>query len=209
MERSAERDLEILRAIGEGTLLTQRALAQRLGIALGLTNLYLKRLAKKGYIKMAEFPRKPAARKRLRYLLTPKGIREKTRLTYEHMAYALNLYRRARQTLREELSRLPESGLKRVVLYGTDEAAELAYLTLKEAGIEPVAVFGAAAGGQFIGLPVRAVTDLVADECDAMVVATFDRPEPLLAELTRRGVPPDKILTLRRMERGRGEGPAT
>ena len=208
MERSAERDLEILRAIGEGTPLTQRALAERLGIALGLTNLYLKRLAKKGYIKIAEFPRKPAARKRLRYLLTSNGVREKTRLTYEHVAYALNLYRRARQTLREELSRLPERGLKRVVLYGTDEAAELAYLTLKEAGIEPVAVFGAAAGGRFIGLPVRAVADLAVDECDAVVVATFDRPEPHLAELTRLGVAADKILTLRRVERRRGEGPA-
>ena len=208
MERSAERDLELLRAIGEGTPLTQRALAERLGIALGLTNLYLKRLAKKGCIKIAEFPRKPAARKRLRYLLTPKGISEKTRLTYEHVAYALNLYRRTRETLREELSRLPESGLKRVALYGTDEAAELAYLTLKEAGIEPVAVFGAAAGGQFIGMPVRAVSDLVVDQWDAVIVATFDRPEPGVAELRRLGVAPDKILTLRRVERGRGDGSA-
>src|SRR5207245_2440668 len=83
-------------------------------------------------------PRTPAARKRPRYLLTARGISEKTRLTYEHIAYALNLYRRARQTLRGELSRLPESGMKRIALYGTDEAAELAYLTLKEAGIEPV-----------------------------------------------------------------------
>src|SRR5437867_7795747 len=118
MERSAERELEILRAIGEGAALTQRALAERLGVALGLTNLYLKRLARKGYIKIAEFPKKPAARKRLRYLLTPRGITEKTRLTYEHVAYALNLYRRTRQTLREFLAALGDRGMKRVALYG-------------------------------------------------------------------------------------------
>src|SRR5947208_15345237 len=134
------RELEILTAIEESTSLTQRALAARLGVALGLTNLYVKRLVLKGYVKTVGFPTRPAARKRLRYLLTPRGIAEKTRLTYEHIAYALNLYRRARQTLRGELSRLPESGMKRIALYGTDEAAELAYLTLKEAGIEPVAV---------------------------------------------------------------------
>ena len=46
MERHQERDLEILTAIGEGRPLTQRALAQRLGMALDLTNFYLKRLAK-------------------------------------------------------------------------------------------------------------------------------------------------------------------
>ena len=83
MERQHERDLEILTAIDEGEPLTQRALAQRLGVALGLANLYLKRLAVKGSIKIVEFPRKPAARKRLRYLLTPTGMAEKTRLTYE------------------------------------------------------------------------------------------------------------------------------
>src|SRR5947199_349764 len=188
MERSAERELEILRAIGEGAALTQRALAERLGVALGLTNLYLKRLAKKGYIKIAEFPKKPAARKRPRYVLTPTGLRETTRLTYEHVAYALNLYRRTRQTLREELHRFPESGLKRVALHGTDEAAELAYLTLKEAGLEPVAVFGTAPGGQFIGLPVRAVTELVPEDYDAVIVATFDRPGPQRPDLLRLGV---------------------
>src|ERR671934_3033819 len=106
MKPTRARDLELLTALGEGTPLTQRALAQRLGVALGLTNLYLKRLARKGYIKIVEFPQKPAARKRLRYLVTPKGLAEKARLTYEHMVYALNLYRRTRATLRESLGEL-------------------------------------------------------------------------------------------------------
>ncbi len=198
MERQRQRDLEILTVIGEERQLTQRALSERLGVALGLTNLYLKRLAKKGYIKIVEFPRKPAARKRLRYLLTPGGIAEKTRLTYEHAAYSLNLYRRARQTLREALNHLPENGMKRVALYGTGEAAELAYLTLKEFGLEPVGVFSREAGGHFLGFPVRAVTGLVGEEFDGVVLATFERPEQQVAELVRLGLPTDKILTLRR-----------
>src|SRR5438128_7650953 len=113
MKPHQARDLEILTAISEGKPLTQRALATRLGVALGLTNLYLKRLSRQGYLKIVEFPRKPATRKRLRYLLTPKGIAEKTRLTYEHMSYALNLYRRTRATLRATLAELPQSGAKR------------------------------------------------------------------------------------------------
>ena len=206
MERSDERDLEILNAIDEGAPLTQRALSQRLGIALGLTNLYLKRLAVKGYIKISQFPRKPAARKRLQYLLTPAGIREKTRLTYEHATYAIALYRRTRETLRKEFGRLPKNGATRVVLYGTDEAAELAYLTLKEGGVEPAAVFGARAGGEFIGMPVRDVADVAEGDWDAVVVATFERPESLVAKLTALGVPPEKILTLRPVERRVGDG---
>jgi DNA-binding MarR family transcriptional regulator len=198
VERNAERDLEILTAIGEGRPLSQRALAQRLGVALGLTNLLLKRLARKGSIKIVEFPKKAAARKRLRYLLTPKGLTEKTRLTYEHMSYSLNLYRRARQTLRESLSHLPAAGLKRVALYGAGEPAELAYLTLKEFGLEPVGVFGATGNGEFLGFRVRPITELADEEFDGLILATFDRPEALLAELTRLGLPSEKLLTLRR-----------
>jgi len=198
MERQVERDLEILTAIGEGRPLTQRDLAQRLGVALGLTNLYLKRLAKKGYIKIIDFPRRPAARKRLRYLLTPRGLAEKSQLTYEHMAYSLNLYRRARQTLREALEQLPQNGLKRVALYGPGEAAELAYLTLKELGLEPIGVFGPDPGGHFLGLPVRPVAELAHEECDRIVLATFERPGELAADLTALGLPVEKFVTLRR-----------
>ncbi len=208
MERDQERHLEILTAIGEGEPLTQRALAKRLDVALGLTNLYLKRLAKKGFIKIKEFPRKPAARKRLRYLLTPRGMAEKTRLTYDHMVYSLNLYRRARQTLRESLRLLPESGMKRVTLYGTGEAAELAYLTLREFGIEPIGIFAREAGGHFLGFSVQAITELAPEEFDSLILATFEHPEPYVAELVGLGLPREKILTLRRVaspeERARG-----
>jgi DNA-binding MarR family transcriptional regulator len=198
MKPSQARDLEILTAVDEGGTLTQRALAQRLGVALGLTNLYLKRLSRKGYLKIVEFPRKPATRKRLRYLLTPKGIAEKTRLTYEHMSYALNLYRRTRETLRTTLATLAPAGAKRIALYGTGDAAELAYLTLREFGLEPVAVFAPTAGGEFLGYRVRAVAELLDEELDTVIVATFERPEPAVAELVELGVPAAKLVTLRR-----------
>jgi DNA-binding MarR family transcriptional regulator len=198
MERKGERDLEILTAIEEGLPLTQRALAERLGVALGLCNLYLKRLARKGYIKIVEFPRKPAARKRLRYLLTPRGISEKTRLTYEHMAYSLSLYRRARRTLRQALGGLADRGAKRVMLCGAGEAAEVAYLTLRELGFEPVGVFAHDSVGQpFLGYTVHALAELATEDFDAVVVATFDRPEPILAQLGQLGVAPSRIVTLR------------
>lgn len=199
MERHQERDLEILTAVGEGRPLTQRALAQRLGVALGLTNLYLKRLATKGFIKIAEFPRKPAARKRLRYLLTPKGIAEKSRLTYEHVRYSLNLYRRARHTLRESLRQLPENGIKRIALYGTGEAAELAYLTLKELGLEPIGVYAREGTGWFLGLAVRAISEIVGENFDCVILATFERPEQEVVILERLGVPLGKIVSLRRL----------
>ena len=198
MERQSQRDLEILAAIGEGQALSQRALAKRLGVALGLANLYLKRLAKKGYIKVVEFPAKPAAGVRFRYLLTPKGIQEKIQLSYDHAAYSLLLFRRARQTLRESFGQLSSEGLKRVALYGTGDAAELAYLTLREAGLEPIGVFADAPNGPFLGMPVRAVSSLVDEDFDAVVLAIFERPETEMAALAALGIPKGKMLPLRR-----------
>jgi len=204
MERRAERELEILAAVGEGTPLTQRALAERLGVALGLANLYLTRLAKKGHIKITEFPQKPSARKRLRYLLTPKGIAEKTRLTYEYMGRSLALYRLARETLREDLCHLPEAGLERIALYGTGEAAELAYLTLKEFGLEPVGVFSRQPGGVFLGMKVRDYRDLAAEDVDRVILATFDKPKVHVPDLLALGLPPEKLLILRPTKKGNG-----
>ena len=204
MNRDDARDLEILTAIGEGRPLSQRVLAERLGIALGLVNLYVRRLSRKGYVKVTEFPSKPSARKRLRYLLTTKGLVEKSRLTYEHMAYALRLYQRARQTLRESLSPLPGNGATRVALCGVGEAAELAYLTLRELGLEPIGVFDREVGAKFLGFTVRPLTELAAAAVDVVVLATFAQPEPQVAALAALGVSRERIVTLRRPPDGVG-----
>jgi hypothetical protein len=175
-----------------------------LGVALGLTNLYVKRLATKGYIKIIEFPRKPAARKRLRYLLTAKGLSEKARLTAEFMGRSLAVYRQARESLREVLGHLTEHGLKRVALYGTGEAAEIAYLTLREFGIEPVGVFDREAGGTFLGMVVRDFRELSTEEVDRIIVATFDRPKVHVPALTAAGVPADRLVFLHPARRANG-----
>jgi DNA-binding MarR family transcriptional regulator len=196
MERHGQRELEILTAIGEGRPLTQRDLSRRLGVALGLTNLYLKRLARQGLIKIIEFPRKPGTRQRLQYVLTPKGFAEKTRLSYAYIVHSLDLYRRAREALRERLGVLSSSGVKRVALYGTGEPAELAYLTLREFGLEPVGIFGREASGQFLGFPVQPLSELADAQPEAVVLATFEPATAQVAELVPLGFPASKILTL-------------
>jgi DNA-binding MarR family transcriptional regulator len=210
MERQLERNLEILTAIGGGAPLTQRALAKQLGVAVGLTNLLLKRLAGKGFIKVMGFSTRPAARKRLRYVLTPRGMAEKTRLSYEYMAYSLRLLRRTRAHLREAMEGLPARGVRRVALYGVGEAGELAYLTLRECGLDPIGVFAPEAGGTFLGFPVRAASELAAEAPDVVVVATFERPEQEVAALLRLGLARAQVVTLRRLTATAvtAEGPA-
>jgi hypothetical protein len=81
MDPEARRELDLLEALSNDTQLTQRRLSAKLGVALGLTNLYLKRLVQKGYLKCVN-----GRANRLRYVITPTGMAEKTRLTYEFRA---------------------------------------------------------------------------------------------------------------------------
>jgi DNA-binding Lrp family transcriptional regulator len=194
MDVEEHRDLRVLEAVQQDSRLTQRGLASKLGIALGLANIYLKRMVHKGYIKCVN-----VQPNRISYLITPRGIAEKARLTYEFMDYSLHLYGEVRQHLRAALRECAAAG-KRVAIYGSGEAAELAYLSLKESGLEPVAVFDSDGGGEFLGMPVRPLAEHAQFEYDLIIVATLDPASTKLTELLNAGVPESKLYPLRRQE---------
>jgi hypothetical protein len=133
---------------------------------------------------------------RISYLITPRGIVEKARLTYEFMDYSLHLYGEVRQHLRGMLQECAAAG-RRVAIYGRGEAAELAYLSLKESGLEPVAIFDVDGGQEFLGMPVRPVREHVDLVYDLMIVATLESCEAQLAALVDAGVVPTKLFPLR------------
>lgn len=192
MDVEAHRDLRLLEAVHEDSRVTQRGLASQLGIALGLANIYLKRMIHKGYIKCVN-----VQPNRISYLITPRGIAEKARLTYEFMDYSLHLYGEVRQHLREAMQDCAAAG-KRVAIYGTGEAAELAYLSLKESGMEPVAIFDREGGRGFLGMPVRPIAEHAAVDFDLIIVATLDRDGQSSADLIAAGVPERALFRLRK-----------
>jgi DNA-binding Lrp family transcriptional regulator len=191
MDIEAHRDLKLLEAVEQNSRVTQRSLATKLGIALGLTNIYLRRLVRKGYIKCVN-----VQSNRISYLITPRGIAEKARLTYEFMEYSLHLYSEVRQHLRHALQECAAAD-RRVAIYGRGEAAELAYLSLKECGLEPVAIFDVDGGHEFLGMPVRPIREHVEVTYDLMIVATLERSGQQLSVLVTGGVPLDKLFPLR------------
>lgn len=209
MDVESHRDLRLLEAVHEDSRVTQRGLASKLGIALGLANVYLKRMIHKGYIKVVN-----VQPNRISYLITPRGIAEKARLTYEFMDYSLHLYGEVRQHLRTAMQDCAAAG-KRVAIYGSGEAAELAYLSLKESGLDPVAVFTETGGTVFLGMPVLPIADHTTVDFDLMIVATLDRSAQPSADLIKIGVPSEKLFPLRKepenvpaAKRARSESPA-
>jgi predicted transcriptional regulator len=197
--RDSYRSLLLLNEIATDEPLSQRELAKRLGIALGLVNSYLKNLVAKGYVRIKAFPRN-----RYGYLLTAQGIAEKSRLAYQHLSYFTNLYRMARQDYLALFLRLEASGVQAVSFCGVDETAEIAYLSLRETGLELAAVMDdRQAGEDFFGMTVRSLDDGIAARDGRIVITSLKMGDLLSSELQRRGVKPCLII------RPGSSGPAT
>lgn len=171
-----EISLRILEHIHESPSITQRDLASKLGIALGLTNSYIKRLYKKGYIKI-----KNLTGKRIIYMLTPKGFTEKARLTLNYMARSFNYFKEIKQRIDKTYDLMVSLGIKEVVIWGNDELAELCYIA--SIGL-PIKIFGVVSlngAKKFHNLPVYSKAEIRNTQFDAILVATFDEKE--IAEL--------------------------
>jgi len=193
MDREAFRDLQLLTEISSRDSVTQRRLAKQYRLALGLTNYLMRRLVKKGYVKIVNLERR-----RLRYLITPKGVAEKARLTYEYLECSLYLYRQLRALLHRSLSIIITSGRNATVLYGSGEVAEIALLLLQQQGIEVVAVVDEPAnrGARLLHHPVRALADLGELTFDWIVVASLKEPTRHVQCLRACGVSAEKIITI-------------
>ncbi len=141
--------LDLLSAVEANDQHSQRSLAQDLGIALGLTNAYVKRCVKRGWIKASQAPPN-----RYAYYLTPKGFSEKSRLTARYLRSSFSFYRRARNELDELFEEAAKSGHRRVALAGRSELAEIAVLCAGQHPVEITAVIDTGNEPSFLGLPV-------------------------------------------------------
>jgi len=191
MDLQGQRDLLLLNELDRDGGATQRTLAVKLGVALGLTNLYLKRLARKGYIKITTIPRN-----RIRYLLTPQGFTEKSRLTYLYMQYSLSYYRDMRIRLKEMMSTFDASDGQRVVIYGTNELAELAYLSLREMNIDCVGFIDGSSRESFLSCPVSSPEGIVGWQFDRVLISDLEHAAVCEERLVQSGVPREKVLRL-------------
>lgn len=90
-KNDSQDQFEVLRKINKNPKSTQRELAQELGFSLGKINYCLKALKKKGLVKIDNFQKNPNKIKYI-YVLTPKGIQQKTKLTLEFMKRKMKEY---------------------------------------------------------------------------------------------------------------------
>jgi len=186
------RSLQILEEIGNTHRTSQRYLARKLNISLGLANSFIKRLAKKGYLKITTIPRK-----RVKYILTPQGFAEKGRLTYEFIQYSFSLYKEALKKFEDLLNGLEKNKVKKVVFYGVSDLAEIASMSLKAMDIELVGVVDdSKKGRQFLDFSIRTTAELRELEFDRIIITTLESKELMVDKLLNINVPKEKITML-------------
>jgi len=98
LKKTDEDQFAILRKIGENSKISQREMAEDLGFSLGKLNYCLRALQNKGLVKIKNFSNNP---KKLNYLyiLTPKGIASKTKLTINFMKRKMQEYDKLKSEL--------------------------------------------------------------------------------------------------------------
>lgn len=187
-DREESLTLEILETIEQQNDVTQRHLADRLGVALGLANSYLKRCVRKGLVKIHQAPAN-----RYLYYLTPKGFAEKSRLTAQYLSSSFDFYRRAGDSLTEIYEQCRKNGCERILFCGVSELAEIASLRASEHGIHFIGTFDPSSElKKFLHMPVwRSLADV--DDYDACLLTSLTQANDLYSMLIQT-LEPEKIL---------------
>ena len=180
--------LGLLDAVHANASISQRSLASELGIALGLTNAYIRRCVRLGLLKVSQAPAN-----RYAYYLTPNGFTEKSRLTASYLSRSFEFYRSARRQCDELFAGAAARGWQRIGLFGQGDLTEIAVLC---AMAHPVTVAGLVAPksdeSRFLHLPVvKSVAGL--GDVAGVLFTEFQRPQAAYDAL-RQELAADRIL---------------
>jgi len=145
------RSLRVLEEIEKDPAVSQRELAERLGVALGIANACIRTLVRKGMVKVHGDNNRS-----ITYHLTKKGVLHKTKLAVEWTRNTVSFYVQARRQVTTELEALRERGYERLLLFGANEVADLAVMGASGAGVEIVGI--ADSDERRIGAPVVGLT---------------------------------------------------
>lgn len=118
---------DILSIISSNPEISQRKIAEKTGISLGKVNFLIKKCVKKGWMKIEQLNSRT-----VQYILTPKGVQEKTNLT---LSYIRKSYK-AIMSISNSIKNITQDQIgnnKTIIIYGEKgELRELVELTLKE-----------------------------------------------------------------------------
>jgi predicted transcriptional regulator len=128
-----EKEFAVIREISGDHNPDQRTIALRTGISLGLTNLIIKRLINKGFIKARQLDKK-----KIQYILTSKGFSEKAQKSYCYALRTIELFKNTKEVIQELIHKEHSRGAYHFTIDGNDELSDIAELALKNMSIKGI-----------------------------------------------------------------------
>ncbi len=164
--------LDTLLELKENPSLSQRSLAHKLKISLGLTNSILQNLIHRGLIKA----QKMIGRKIL-YLITPKGMVQATNFIYDRVRETQYYYQYTKDLLTTHFANLYDKGVRKAAIYGTGQLAEITYLSLLDSPLKLHSILTddpASSKKKFLGHEILTLSDF------AQKISETSAPENLI-----------------------------
>jgi DNA-binding MarR family transcriptional regulator len=122
-----EREFELVNIVGAKIGANQRDLSRHMNLSLGMTNMLLRRLVTKGYIRIKQLDRR-----KVEYLLTPKGFSEKMRKSVNYTLKTINSIGLIKKNLLGILKGLYADGVRKFYILGTSDLSGLIDIVLRE-----------------------------------------------------------------------------
>jgi hypothetical protein len=131
-------------------------------------------MVKKGWIKI-----KNIDAKKIRYLITPEGAKEKSGLLYKRVESTIHFYLDAKRVIKEKVEHLKVDGVKSVSIYGINHISEVLFIVLKELGLELVCIVDDnKKGKEWFGCRIVGMDEFIRDGRDnTLILASFDKEE--------------------------------
>jgi DNA-binding MarR family transcriptional regulator len=128
-----DKEFLVIKQISENPQLDQRTISQQTGLSLGLVNLIIKKLAKTGYIKI-----KMLNGKKIEYILTPKGLSEKIKKTYNYVLKTINYFSYTTEKIKQVVFEEYKKGKEEFYILADDEIYKIIELCFKDLSITDV-----------------------------------------------------------------------
>ena len=124
-----EKEYKLLSQVSKDPAGTQREISRQLGFSLGMTNILLKRLIRKGYIKISQLNRR-----KVKYFLTPAGIAQKIKRTHQYLSYTFHSLKEIKYKIQTVLLSEYKKGRRKFIVSGNGELADITEIALRNLG---------------------------------------------------------------------------
>jgi DNA-binding MarR family transcriptional regulator len=177
------RELNLLQELERNPIVSQRELSHKFGIALGVTNACLKRMARRGWIRMMN-----QDHRKIGYFLTPKGFAEKAKLTLHLISWTVKHYSTLKEIIGKKLLEVQNNGFKTIVFYGVSDEMEIAYVTLQGLNLKLVGIVEdeeRLSQENVFGFEVKKLDEVMSLEPDVIFITTPTGIEEKSKRLTK------------------------